>query len=109
MKLFLLVLCAVLMVGCSLSKEPPSAIVQKASACGGGNASTATKAALQHWFSKHRDCAVAVDEMCKLVRQNANVNWTDSTEGRVCLAARNVAPWIHKPSSDRQTFESGWK
>jgi hypothetical protein len=109
MKIFLLVLWAVLMVGCSPSNEPPSAIVQKTEACGASNPSTATNMALQDWFSKHRDCAVAVDEMCKPVRVKANANWTDSTEGRVCLAARNVAQWIRKASSDRQTFESGWK
>ncbi len=109
MKFLLLLLWVVLMVGCSHSNEPPSAIVQKAEACGAGDPSTATNVALQDWFVKHRDCAVAVDQMCKPVRQKATANWTDSTEGRVCSAARNVAQWISKPSSDRQTFESGWK
>jgi hypothetical protein len=47
--------------------------------------------AIQDWFSKHRDCAVKVDTMCKPVREKPVGHWTHSTESRVCLAARNVA------------------
>ena len=65
--------------------------------------------AVQDWFGKHRDCAVAVDAMCKPVREKAPAQWTDSTEGRVCVAARNTAQWVRKPSDDREKFQSGWK
>jgi hypothetical protein len=109
MKYFLLAIGAVWLTGCSLTREPPSAILRKAEACGAGDPTRASVPALQDWFGKHRECAVAVDEMCKPIRQQATANWTDSAEGRVCLAARNIAQWIRKPSSDRQTFESGWK
>lgn len=109
MKSFLLLMSAVVIAGCSLTNEPPSAIVQKAEACGAGDPARASAAALQDWFGRNRDCAVAVDEMCKPVRVKATANWTDSAEGRVCTAARGVAQWIRKPSTDRQTFESGWK
>jgi hypothetical protein len=64
---------------------------------------------MQTWFGTHHECAGAVDEMCKPVRERASANWIDSTEGRVCLAARSIAQWIRKPSTDRQTFQSGWK
>jgi hypothetical protein len=47
--------------------------------------------------------------MCKPVRANAAAQWSDSTEGRVCLAARNVAQWVRKPSGDHEKFQSGWK
>lgn len=109
MKFFLLIIGAVLLAGCSLVKEPPTPIVQKAASCGAGDPGAASLAALQDWFGKNRECAVTVDEMCKPIRAKATPNWTDSAEGRVCLAARNVAQWLRKPSSDRQTFESGWK
>jgi len=33
----------------------------------------------------------------------------DSTEVRVCVAARNIAQWVRKPSDDHEKFESGWK
>ena len=57
----------------------------------------------------HRDCAVAVDAMCKPVREKAMAQWTDSTEGRVCVAARNIAQWVRKPSEDHEKFGAGWK
>lgn len=106
---FALLLLMVCLVGCSVVKEPSSAIVQKAQSCGAGDLSGVSTAAVQDWFSKHRDCAVAVDEMCKPVRDRAPASWTDSTEGRVCMGARSVAQWIRKPSQDHQTFQGGWK
>jgi hypothetical protein len=105
----LLAIAMVWTVGCTALREPPSPIVQKAVSCGAGDLSAASTAAVQDWFSKHRDCAVQVDTMCKPVREKAAAQWTDSTEGRVCLAARNVAQWIRKPSNDHETFQSGWK
>lgn len=79
-------LIAVFLVDCSVTKEPPSAIVQKTESCGAGDLAGASTAAVQEWFNKHRECAVTVDQICKPVRASATAAWTDSTEGRVCLA-----------------------
>jgi hypothetical protein len=98
-----------LLVGCFVTKEPPSAIVQKAQSCGAGELSGTSARAVQDWFSKHKDCAVTVDQMCKPVRASAPAAWADSTEGRVCLASRNVAQWVRKPSQDHETFQGGLK
>ena len=106
---YVLLLFIVSLVGCSVVKEPPSAIVQKAQSCGAGELSRVSAAAVQDWFSKHRDCAVAVDAMCKPVRDKAPAGWTDSTEGRVCIGARGVAQWVRKSSPDHETFQAGWK
>ncbi len=100
---------AVFLVGCSVIKEPPSSIVQKTQSCGAGELSGTSNLAVQDWFSKHRDCAVTVDQMCKPMRESATAAWTDSTEGHVCIAARNVAQWVRKPSQDHETFQGGWK
>ncbi len=108
MKLVLVVLVFSL-VGCSVVKEKPSPIVQKAQSCGAGDLPGTSTMAVQDWFGKHRDCAVAVDGMCKPVRGSLPASWTDSTEGRVCVAARNVAQWMRKPNQDHETFQSGWK
>ena len=104
-----LVVMLVLFAGCSIRREPPSAIVRKAEACGAGDVRAASTAAAQEWFSRHRDCAVTIDAMCKPVRDKAPAQWFESTEGRLCRAARYVAQWVRKPSSDHSTFESGWK
>jgi hypothetical protein len=109
MRRLAILVAASIMIGCSGLKELPSPIVQKAEACGAGDLSKASPAAVQDWLGKHRDCAVAVDGMCKPVREKATAQWTDSTEGRVCTAARNVAQWVRKPSNDHETFQSGWK
>jgi hypothetical protein len=108
MKLILF-LFLVFLVSCSVTHEPPSAIVQKAQSCGAGELTGTSTAAIQDWFSKHRDCAVAVDAMCKPVRDKAPADWTDSTEGRVCIGARGVAQWVRKSSPDHETFQAGWK
>ena len=102
-------LIAVFLVSCSVTKEPPSAIVQKAQACGAGELAGASAVAVQDWFSKHKDCAVTVDQMCKSVRASAPAAWADSTEGRVCLTSRNIAQWVRKPSQDHETFQGGLK
>ena len=107
MKSALIVVATLTVIGCS--KTPPSAIVQKAESCGAGPVAEASEAAVQDWFGKHRDCAVDVDALCRPARAAALAHWTDSTEGRVCMAARNIAQWVRNSPGDHQTFESGWK
>lgn len=109
MKLILIATSVLTVVGCSVSREPPSPIVQKAETCGAGPVAGASSAALREWFGKHRDCAVEVDAMCRPVRTSATAQWTDSTEGHVCVAARNIAQWVRQPSGDHEKFQSGWK
>jgi hypothetical protein len=91
--------------------EPKSAIVEAFEQAGGGPVSPETSTpAIQDWFRKHRQAAESIDAQCKPVRQSASANWGDSTEGRVCQAARTVAASTYKRlESDHQTFSSGWK
>jgi hypothetical protein len=109
MKQTLIVLAFLALIGCSVSQEPPSLIVQKAEPCGAGPLAEASVVSIQDWLGKHRDCAVAVDTMCKTVREKAPAKWSDTTEGRICMAARNIAQWVRKPSDDHEKFRSGWK
>ena len=51
-----------------------------------------------------------VDGMCKPVRQNATAQWAESTEGRLCTAARELAFWRGGPvTSDKKTYSPGLK
>jgi hypothetical protein len=109
MKLVSVVVAVLTMIGCSVWKEPPSPIVQKAESCGAGPLVSTSTAAIQDWFGKHRDCAMTVEAMCKPVREKATAQWTDSTEGRVCMTARNIAQWKRKPSEDHEKFQAAWK
>ena len=80
-------------------KEPPSPIVQKAEACGAGALSGTSSCAVQDWFGKHRGLRRGGGRECaNQFERKRPAQWTDSTEGRVCVAARNIAQWVRKPS-----------
>jgi hypothetical protein len=83
------VIVVLALAGCA--REPKSAIVQKVEAAGSGDLSQASNAGIRNWLSAHKDLAYQVDEMCKPVRSNATAGWSDSTEGRVCNTARELA------------------
>lgn len=104
-------LCVVVsgLLGCSDFGGRPGPIIEKAEACGAGDLSRTSFIATRDWFQRHHDCAVAVDTACLPIRESAPAQWTDSVDGRVCSAARDVAQWIGKPSKDHRTFQSGWK
>ena len=91
--------------------EPNSAIVQAFEQAGAGPVSSGTSTqAIQDWFRKHRQTAESIDAQCKPVRDKAGAEWGDSTEGRVCQAARTVAASTYKRlDSDHQTFSSSRK
>jgi hypothetical protein len=77
------------LVGCA--REPKSAIVQKVEAAGSGDLSSVSNAGMKEWLIAHKDLAFQVDEMCKPVRANAPAGWSDTSEGRLCNTARELA------------------
>ena len=105
----LLAALLIMMAGCSVS-ERPSAIVQRAEAAGSGNLASASVQGMQAWLERHRDLGAELDRMCAPVRQKADAQWLDSTEGRLCTASRNVAMSTFKRlESDHKTYGAGWK
>lgn len=95
--------------GCQRT-EPPSAIVQKAQGAGAGDLSTASTDSIRHWLGQHRSVAVEVEKMCAPMRGTAPANWGDTTEGRLCTAARQLAFTNPPPGgvkSDGRTFRPG--
>ena len=96
-------------IGCNRT-EPPSAIVQRAKEAGSGDLSTASSWAMQHWLAHHRRVTVEIDTLCAQVRGSAPANWADTTEGRLCSAARQLAftnPPPEGVQSDGRTFRPG--
>jgi hypothetical protein len=96
-------------VGCQQA-APPSAIVQRAQDAGAGDLSTASTDSIRQWLGQHRPGAVEIDKMCAAVRANAPANWGDTTEGRLCTAARQLAFTNPPPGgvkSDGRTFRPG--
>jgi hypothetical protein len=65
---------------------------------------------MREWLGKHKKMAYQVDEICKPVRQKATAQWAESTEGRLCIAARELAFWRSGPvTSDGKTYLPGLK
>jgi hypothetical protein len=65
---------------------------------------------MQIWLEKHRDLASELDAMCVPVRAHASAGWADSTEGKLCRAARGVASATFTPmESDPRRYQGGWK
>ena len=90
--------------------EPSSPIVKKVEQAGSGTLTAVSKDGMREWLGKHKDVAYQVDEMCKPVRQKATAQWAESTEGRLCTAARELAFWRSGPvTSDDKTFSPGLK
>lgn len=105
----LLAASLIVLAGCSVA-ERPSAIVQRAEAAGSGKLTSASVQGMQAWLERHRDLAVDLDRMCAPVRQKADAQWLDSTEGRLCTASRNVAMSTFKRlEGDHKTYGAGWK
>jgi hypothetical protein len=90
--------------------EPKSPIVAKAEQAGSGNLAAVPKDGMREWLGKHKDVAYQADEMCKPVRLNATAQWAESTEGRLCAAARDLAFWRSGPvTGDDKTYLPGLK
>jgi len=104
--------CWVVLAGlCACSRpEPTGPIVEKAEQAGSGNLAAVSKDGMREWLGKHTDVAYQVDEMCKPVRQKATAQWAESTEGRLCTAARELAFWRSGPvTSDDKKYLPGLK
>ena len=104
--------CSLVLVGllaCS-RPEPRSPIVEKVEQAGSGNLAAVPKDGMREWLAKHKDVAYRVDEMCKPVRQKATAQWAESTEGRLCTVARELAFWRSgHVTGDDKTYSPGLK
>ena len=89
-------------------KEPASHIVQVAESAGSGDLSSASAGSIREWLGKHRDLADRVEVLCLPVRQTASATWGDTTEGRLCGAAHELAFFKSAPANgDGRTFRPG--
>ncbi len=104
--------CLVVLAGLSACSrmEPKSPIVAKVEQAGSGNLAAVSKDGMREWLGTHKDVAYQVDEMCKPVRQKATAQWVESTEGRLCTAARELAFFRSGPvTGDDKTYLPGLK
>jgi len=92
----------------SCMKDRPSEIVQRVQDAGAGDVRSASQLALEQWFRRHAEVAIAIKPNCATVQQSAPASWADSTEGRVCKAASLAMVFQYKPrQGDGRGFEAG--
>jgi len=105
---FATVLGILALAGCARN-EPRSEIVERAQQAGAGDLSKASAFSIEDWMRKHKDVAVQINTMCTPIREKAPANWGDSTEGKVCTAARNAAMSTYRYPSDDKKYHPGLK
>ena len=106
--LFLWLLSA--LTGCTAQQEEPaSPIVQTAENAGSGDLSSTSTQAMEQWLGKHRDVSDTHREQCASpFGRTPTARWGDSTEGRLCTAAHDLAFFRSAPvTGDGKTFRPG--
>jgi hypothetical protein len=106
---FALPLLLLQLAGCTAKQEEPaSPIIQTAEKAGSGDLTNSSTQAMEQWLGKHRPVSDTIEGMCKPVRQTANAQWADSTEGRLCSASHDLAFFRSAPvTGDGKTFRPG--
>lgn len=110
-----LILSFLLMIAlCGCSHEPPSRIVKLAEDAGAGKLSNVRTVDMRLWLNSHPEVATRVDALCAPLRTNAVAAWPQTTEGRLCAAARASVVEIDSKRHPRRDPDStgflpGWK
>lgn len=106
-------ICLILigLVGCSPERSP---IIKLAEELGAGPLDGVGLLAMRQWLSSHPRVATRVDGLCAPLRPNATAAWPETTEGRLCIAARTVAGRIEAERQSREHpdhtgFLPGWR
>ena len=106
-------LAIVLAVGaCERNRSSP--IVKMVEAAGAGDLRTTSVRSMVQWFQKHRALAIKADNLCVPARKHAQAKWPETTEGRLCNAATQVAGFIEwqrdiQVNNDHKVFQGGSK
>ena len=98
--------------GCT--RERPSPIVKLAEESGAGPLDGVSIPAMRHWLTSHPQVATRVDALCTPVRSKATAAWAETTEGRLCVAAKAATAerrfFHYSPApKDSMGFLPGWK
>jgi len=95
---------------CACSRERSSRVVQVAEQAGAGPLAEVSVVDMRVWLNGHPQVAVRVDALCAPLRANATAAWPQTTEGRLCAAARtSVGSMQVRRHPDNTGFLPGWK
>jgi hypothetical protein len=91
-------------------REPPSRIVNLAEESGAGPLEGVGVVEMRVWLRSHPEVATRVDTLCTPLRTNASAAWPQTTEGRLCQAARAIeAERQPRQNPDHTGFLPGWR
>jgi hypothetical protein len=93
--------------GCT--RERSSRIVQLAEQAGAGPLSEVSTVDMRVWLNGHPQAAVRVDALCAPLRTNPTAAWPQTTEGRLCAAAKTTVGSMQVRRPDNAGFLPGWK
>jgi hypothetical protein len=109
MRTHVILLCLLLLTLCACTRGRPSRIVKLAEQAGAGPLSEVSAVGMRVWLRDHPQVAARVDALCAPLRANAPAAWPQTTEGRLCLAARTTeAQRQPRRNPDNSGFLPGW-
>jgi hypothetical protein len=110
MKVTVIASCLFLLVLTWCTRERPSRIVKVVEDSGAGPLAGVSTPDMRVWLRAHPQIATRVDTLCAPARTSAPAAWTQTTEGRLCAAARVVeAERLPLRDPDHSGFLPGWK
>ena len=114
MRTYLILSFLTVIVLCGCTRERPSRVVKLAEDAGAGKLSDVSTVDIRVWLNAHLEVATRVDALCAPLRTNATAAWPQTTEGRLCAAARASVVEIDSQRHPRRNPDStgflpGWK
>ena len=114
MKTYVILCSLLLVVIFACTRERPSRIVKLAEQAGSGPLSEVSAVDMRVWLNGHPQIAARLDALCAPMRTNATAAWPQTTEGRLCAAARvsvsqTDAQRHPRRNPDNTGFLPGWK
>jgi hypothetical protein len=110
MRTSLLISVPLLLALAACSRQQPSPIVKLAEESGAGPLADVSMPEMRVWLRDHPQVNTRVDTQCAPLRANAPAAWPHTTEGRLCLAAREIEVQRQsRRNPDHSGFLPGWK
>jgi len=114
MKTHVVLISLLLLTMCACKRERFSRIVKLTEEAGAGPLSAVIRVDMRLWLDAHPQIAERVDALCAPLRTNAAAAWLQTTEGRLCAAAKVSVGQIEtqrhlRRNPDNTGFLPGWK
>ncbi len=83
--------CSIVIYEVAKPPEPVTPIMRRVMAAGAGDVRGLSPDAMRHWFAMNADVGTAIGPMCLDAMVTGPMYWADTTDGKLCAAARSTA------------------